>query len=377
MFNKLILVLVLSLGSLFRLFSQEIKIQSVVLEKERTVTVSLPANFDSSKAYPTIYVLDGDRIGPVVSGINDYLVTCERTMPAIVIAIHQDTLRWKDCGYKFKTSELTTEGEAFHSFLKSDLVPYIDSRYKTTNYRVLVGHSFTATYLYLTWLKGEIPFNSYIALSPFLSLDLQMKVTDKFKNDKNTPDFFTVTGSNDLSVHKLGIRNLRKQLAKEKLADKIHFQDLEGKSHLTLVPVGIEEGLSDVFQDYQVLSNNYLFSKKIPIIDKSTLESYYQNRHKKYGVSLEMREEDLEFASFTLSHHRLWNQLKELSEWTIKSFPDYYSGYYGMGAYFEKQKDYKQALEYFQAGYDKLGADVLNKEDFHKDIDRVKAKVPK
>lgn len=373
MFQKLSWFLCCFTASL-QLFSQELHFQSAVLERERIISVNLPVNFDSEKAYPVIYVLDGDRIGNMVSSINDYLVTCERTMPAIIIGIYQDSLRWKDCGYRSKTSELTAFGEKFQLFLKEELIPYVDSHYKTTSYRGLLGHSFTGTYLYLTFLKGEIPFNSYIALSPYLPEDLQQKIIAKLKQEPNTPDFITATATSDLNGHKESISHFQKLLVKEKLDQKIRFYNFKDKSHLTLVPIGIEEGLNAIFSDYQPLSNRYLLSKKIPVIDKKMLLANNQRMEKKFGVTAKVRVEDIEFAIFTLSHHRLWDQLKELSEWTIEAFPDYYAGYYGMGTYYENQKLYDQSLEYFQKGYDKLGDDVLNKNDFYKDIERVRSK---
>ncbi len=375
MFNRLICTLAGCLWLLFPVCSQEIRFYSPVLDQDRIISIHLPANFDSLKAYPTIFVLDGERIGKVVSGINDYLATCERTMPSIVVAIHQDSLRWKDCAYKASTSELTTTGKKFHTFLQSELISYVNSHYKTTGYMSLVGHSFTATFLYLELLKGEISFNSYIALSPYLPVGLQLKVKALQKIPALIPDLFTVTASNDLSGHRQSIAQFQKRMSKEQeRAVAIDFRNFAGKSHLTLVPSGVEEGLNFIFRDYSSLNSRYLLSKKIPVISKPDLLDYYRKMEEKYRVHITIRTEDIEFALFTLTHHRKWDQLKELAEWAITSVPEHYCGYYGMGTYLEHLKIYDQSLEYFQKGYDCLGEDVLNKADFYKDIERVRSK---
>ncbi|MNY09177.1 hypothetical protein D3C86_1420800 [compost metagenome] len=294
-----------------------------------------------------------------------------------MVAIHQDSLRWKDCGYVYATSEFSETGQKFHDFIRSELIPYVNAHYKTTGYTAFAGHSFTATYLYLTFLKGAIPFQSYIALSPYLPDDLQLKVKNHLLKNPDTPDIYTLTSERDLSGHKASIGKFQKIVIKEKLENRIRFQNFEGKSHLTLVPAGVEEGLIFIFKDYQSLSNAYLFSRKIPVIDKNTLEKYYLEMNRKYAVQEKLRPEDAEFALFTLSHHGLWSQVKELSEWVISIHPDHYSGYYGLGEFYEKQKDYTQSLEYFRKGYDKIGPETLNKIDFYKDVERVEAKVKK
>ncbi len=372
--NRLICTLAGCLWCLFPAYSQEIRLYSPVLDQERTISIHLPANFDSLKAYPAIFVLDGERIGTVVSGINDYLVTCERTMPSIVVAIHQDTLRWRDCAYKSGTSEWTTTGEKFHAFLRSELIPYVNSHYKTTGYMALAGHSFTATFLYLELLKGEIPFDSYIALSPYLPEDLQQKVKALQEKAVRIPDVFTVTASDDLSGHRQSIVQFQKRISKEN-PDAIAFRNFAGKSHLTLVPSGVEEGLNFIFRDYSSLSSRYVFSKKVPMISKPDLIEYYRRMEEKYGVHLTIRTGDIEFALFTVTTHQEWVRLKELSEWAITFVPEHYCGYYGMGTYLEHLKQYDRALEYFQRGYDHLGEEVLNKADFYKDIERVRSKV--
>lgn len=58
----------------------------------------------------------------------------------------------------------------FKKFLKEELMPYIDSNYRTTGHTLAVGHSLSASFI-LDALETEDMFDDYIALSPNLCWD--------------------------------------------------------------------------------------------------------------------------------------------------------------------------------------------------------------
>lgn len=356
---------------------QKIFVHSKILETDRSISVYLPAGYDSSKTYPVIYVLDGERIGALVASTNDYLVTCERTIPAIVVGIHQDTLRWTDCGYSAKTGEWSEQGKKFRVFLKEELKTYIRDRYHTSVYSVLIGHSFTASYAYLMALNDPESFQSYLALSPYLPESLQQKAV-KYLQDKSLVfSLITITSSNDLSGHKSSIHKFREKLKKIGFSsEQVAFENLGQKTHLTLVPQGIEESLSFSFRNAQPLNLHFQYSSKMPVMDLEKLEIYYQKMNKTYGIASDICQEDFEFALNSLVYHHEWDKLKTLSEFTIQKNPFFYAGYYGLGAFYENKKQFGAALESYQKGFEQLGEDIANKADFYKDIERVRKKTP-
>ncbi len=377
MINQLLCFLFVSgvFGS--QLFAQrEISFYSDALDTDRTVSVYFPHGYDSLKTYPVIYVLDGERIGALVASTNDYLFTAERTIPAIVVAIHQDSLRWVDCGYSLKTGELSEQGKKFRSFLIDELKSYIQNRYKTSIYSVLIGHSFTASYVYLTAINDPASFQSYLALSPYLPESMQQKTSEYFLKDSLVFSLITITASNDLSGHRSSIHAFQQKLKKVGFSsEQITFVNLVQKTHLTLVPQGIEEALGFSFRNAQPLNLHFQYSKKMPVLDRGKLEAYYQKMNKTYGITVDICKEDFEFALNSLAYHHKWDELKKLSEFTIQKNPFFYAGYYGLGAYYENRKQYRMALEHYQKGFEQLGDEIVNKADFYKDIERVKNKL--
>ena len=61
----------------------------------------------------------------------------------------------------------------FKKFLKEELMPYIDSNYRTTGHTLAVGHSLSASFI-IDALETEDMFDDYIALSPNFEWDNQI-----------------------------------------------------------------------------------------------------------------------------------------------------------------------------------------------------------
>lgn len=357
--------------------AEQLKFKSDILKETRELTIYTPDDFDSSRAYPVIYVLDGHYLGGIVQETNQYLAHFDRTLPVITVSIHQDTTRWSDCAYNWRTSELKVKGIGFYAFLTEELVPFVRSNYKTTSYSVLVGHSYTATYVCLDWVKTTPFFSAHIAMSPYLPTDLKDKMLAVVHPEET--QLSIITSENDLSLHKSMILDFQKKRKQQKRTEhEIYIRNAGEKSHATLVPVGLEISLNELFQDAQSLFNQYAKIRKMsayPVYTKTDLLTYYERIQHKYGIAIFPWLEDMEYAFMVLERNKNREDLLELANWVIREFPDSYAGYYGLGAYYEKKKDYAQALVNYELGYTKLGEECLNKIDFWRDVERLRGKV--
>jgi predicted alpha/beta superfamily hydrolase len=74
--------------------------------------------------------------------------------------------------------QFPTSGKAdkFTRFLSSDLIPYIDSHYKTQPYRILAGWSLGGLFTVHTFFENPQLFSAYLAVSPSLWWDKDMYV---------------------------------------------------------------------------------------------------------------------------------------------------------------------------------------------------------
>ena len=69
----------------------------------------------------------------------------------------------------------------FYDYVNTEIVPYIDSHYRTLNNRVAVGHSLSASFVLDAFIKSPNLFNAYIAISPNLAYDNE-KLANKLIN---------------------------------------------------------------------------------------------------------------------------------------------------------------------------------------------------
>lgn len=146
-------------------------LHSAVLNQGRQILVHLPAGANTSKVrYPVLYLLDGESHFTKTIGILDHLSKTagnELCPQMIVVAIFHPN-REKDLIPPATKEEQIKD--KFPDFLEKELFPYIDSKYPTEPYRVLIGHSLGGLRVINTLVYQPRLFNSYIALDPSLGM---------------------------------------------------------------------------------------------------------------------------------------------------------------------------------------------------------------
>jgi len=176
---------------------------SATLEENRPYLVYTPPSYGDTTAapqrYPVLYLLDGDAHFHSVSGLLQILgtgVNGTYVVPEMIVVAIPNTDRTRDLtpthaelgpdGETVPEFRTSGGGSAFLTFLKDELIPRIDSAYRTMPYRVFVGHSFGG----ITTLNAlyTIPqtFNAYVAIDPSLWWDDRALLL-------NARDYFTST----------------------------------------------------------------------------------------------------------------------------------------------------------------------------------------
>lgn len=161
----------------------ERRIISRALGEDRIIEVHLPANYDLAKRrYPTLYLLDGDNqslwdLTVAASSFTMQLDAIDRAIPPhIVVGILQ-----KDRGREFGSSSA-----AFASFVREEVVPTVDREFRTSPFRIILGHSLGGRFA-LEMLCGNRIFAAAIAISPALTSSesgpLKNCLRERFQSD--------------------------------------------------------------------------------------------------------------------------------------------------------------------------------------------------
>lgn len=165
--------------------SIDLKIDSKVYQTERKITVYLPELYfqDTTKEMVVAYVFDG-QFKPyysMVTAAMEYYSQTEEGIPMIVVAIHTED-RWREFIPSPKDTADRNESYGFahllSEHLKTEVMPLIESNYRTLPFRLGIGHSLGGTYLLYELFKEHSLFNGAIMASPNMLNDGNALIAD-------------------------------------------------------------------------------------------------------------------------------------------------------------------------------------------------------
>lgn len=141
---------------------------SEILQEQRILQIILPKNYkpESNDKYDVLYLLDGEWHTNIASQIEPY-VKDNGFKPSSIIVGVINVDRNRDL-LPTKGESLPTSGGAdkFLSFLKDELIPYINKTYPSNDTKTLFGASFGGIFSMYAFLQDPELFDSYIAGDP-------------------------------------------------------------------------------------------------------------------------------------------------------------------------------------------------------------------
>jgi predicted alpha/beta superfamily hydrolase len=176
--------------------TQKFSYTSTIANQEYELLVHLPGNYDQQKdkTYPVLFLLDAQWDFPLVTGLygSQYY---DGFIPGIIIVgitwggkdPNPGQLRFRDFTPAVSNQPPGTgNADKFLGFIKKELIPFIDSRFRTKkNDRVLAGSSLGGLFtLYALFTEPSL-FNRYFLTSPALQwgngiiLELEKQYAEK------------------------------------------------------------------------------------------------------------------------------------------------------------------------------------------------------
>lgn len=126
---------------------------------------------DTERHYPVVYMLDGDSIFPMLAPTHQFLTYDEKLPEALIIGIayggFDASVNKRNVDFNFAAPEVKTGEDgaaAFLAFLKQELIPDIERRYRADpNRRILVGQSLGGNFVLWSAYKDPDLFWGRIA----------------------------------------------------------------------------------------------------------------------------------------------------------------------------------------------------------------------
>ena len=176
--------------------------KSTILDSERELLIYLPASYSQNeyKTYPVVYLLDGKKFFHSFSGAVAQLSSdaSPQVPESIIVGItSQDRVRDSSptkskiglFGKEEKFFEKSGGADDFLRFVKDELIPFIDSEYRTNSYRTFVGYSFTGLPVLHALFTMPDAFDSYLVIdfSAWWDDEVTLKNAEAFFK-KSLPD---------------------------------------------------------------------------------------------------------------------------------------------------------------------------------------------
>ena len=316
---------------------KKFEIHSKVLNETRPLLIATPEGYDQgTDRYPVLYLLDGDENFVQTVGIVQSLIESDRIPPMLVVGI-ANTERVRDLT---PPTQVETENrflpknggaDTFLRFISGELIPYVDTHYRTRPYKVLVGHSLGGLFAVYTLASNPTLFNAYMAIDPTLSWNDDATVTKlavvfKATRELSSDLYITATdeGGSALSAdYKLsGILNQRTPRE-----FRWTFKQMPGETHTSIPHQSIYSGLDTIFDGWHLANPLKLYDEG----DLAAIHRHFSEGGRRYGydrktpaftvsliVAALMAQDRLEEAATVLQHDPKtypapWNQLDALA----------------------------------------------------------------
>jgi len=151
------------------------EIRSRILDEERTILEHLPVGYETSgRSYPVLFHLDANprasAYGPSFYDIAERVSALGAPVPEMIILGVTNTDRLRDMIPVPDTTFPPAPGRArdFLRFITEELIPEIEARYRTTEFRVLYGGSDAGLFALYAMTAAPDVFQAVVASSPSL-----------------------------------------------------------------------------------------------------------------------------------------------------------------------------------------------------------------
>ncbi|MFZ4105283.1 alpha/beta hydrolase [Flavobacterium sp.] len=363
--NLLLLLVFLS----FIGYSQKVK-DSVLFKKQksyRELTISLPPSYskETKKTYPLLFLLDGDYLFDPFQGALRFGYYWDDLPEVIIVGISQGNERNDDCTIDQITGLPDGTGSDFFEFIGGELIPYVQNKYRISPFKIIAGHDVTASFMNFYLYKDAPLFNAYISLSPELAPNMETLIPDRLATFKQNIFYYQSSSDGDIKKMKTTITKLDENIkAVVNPTLNYKYDDFKEASHYSLVLYSIPSALYQFFASYQPISTTE-FQEKIVKLESgyvTYLKNKYDVLEKALSIKMNIRINDFKAIEAAILKNKAYSELEQLAQLSQKMYPRTMLGDYQMALFYENTGDIKNAVKYYQSGFQREPIGNLTKD---------------
>jgi len=324
-------------------------IESKALGETRRLMISLPRGYDGSAiSYPVLYHTYGDYLSEYYA---EAYATVEELgssarIPQMILVGIDNIDRYQDLRPIDRNGE-PTRIDKYNKFLETEVFPFIEDNYRTSDFRIVVGPQAGAVFGLYALVETPKMFDAYIINNPFYSPvnnNLLLEKANTFFNESSElSKFCFLTFDSKMS-------------SPGTISEVYHFADLAASAqdngfnlHLNnvdsdgsfLQPLNLGQGLITLFEDYYVPMN-----QTFP--DLAGIHAYYQNLSRIYGFEVPAAEMVMTFSADKLEQQGQTDAALEILEYQADLYPNMVNAFWRLAGIAAGRDQNEKAIEYYK-----------------------------
>jgi len=318
------------------------KLHSAVTNENRTLLVWLPRSYNESNlSYPVIYLLYGQNTSaylfPTITACD--MLAVSGAVPEMIIVGVASAERYRDYS---SISDGFIDNTA--RFFINELFPFINSNYRTLNYRIVIGPQAGAVFSFYSLLNHPDLFHACIIENPFVGKNrvLLYEMSERFFNNILTFNrFLFINEEKDSDPLYVKTASEFAKMMNTRTPQDFRFSYKLGEpSGYFVSPVPVKEALLKLF-------GSYVFPDTMNVESVSDIKDFYKNVSKEFGVDLPAPEHVLTMESDKLLTRGRYGELSELLEYMLSVYPNSLNALMRMGDLKRILGDYETAIKYY------------------------------
>jgi len=328
------------------------RLHSTVLREDRVLLVSLPEGYDKvSHSYPLLVVLYADQVrGYFAEAVHIVeRLSGEGSIPAMIVVGVANVDRYRDLSPVGRRG--TPSGiEPFSRFVVEELLPFVESEYRTKEYRILAGPQAGAEFGLYTLAKRPGVFGAFIIENPFRSDPVHdiliAAVEEAFEEGISSPTFLQITatdraGFRDMTGALKQATDFQAMVDDRNPANLTFVADFVEESEDFLPPLGLKEGLRALFDEYR-------FPEEREVRGLSDLVEYYAALSGRIGFEVGIPEMTLVSSALGLKEKGAIASAEEILTYLVGWNPASLDGYWQLANLYREQGRNDDALAYYR-----------------------------
>jgi tetratricopeptide (TPR) repeat protein len=269
--------------------------------------------------------------------------------------------------------------DRFISFFKDELIPFIDSNYRTQPFRIILSGSWGGVFCLYTLLTQPEVFNGYIAATPWFIYDgskqFMLKNSERLLTQQGfAKNFLFMAMSNDPDPGLQESFDAFATILRRNPKQGLRFRHVSWpeEDHWSISHKAVYDGLKWIFVDWREIPESRLSD------GVGAVKQYRAELEKLYGYDIGINTSSLRMFCSGLRRENRYEEAVEMYEYQILLSPESPYAYEGLGRTYEAMGDLNLALRTFQTARElaeKQSVSDMTRFDDH--IDRVRDKAQK